>query len=126
MLETANAILATYAPACRLEQGRGGFLNPEGPIVLIPGENAMVFIPHGYGFSVLVGHVEAEYPYGWVLNPARTVERTANDRSEDFIPLAGGKDKRLRKDTEYGPPIEGGARIPMGVMSLPWQGELPG
>src|SRR5574338_537988 len=33
--------------------GLGGLLNTSENIVLIPGENVLVFLPHGYGFSVL-------------------------------------------------------------------------
>jgi hypothetical protein len=39
--------------------------------------------------------------------------------------LAGGKSKAARKDANFGPPIEGGFRVPLGVCSIKWQGELP-
>lgn len=107
--------------------GLGGqLLNLEAPIVLIPGENVLAFMPHGYGFAVFVGTVEAEYPYGWVLNPARTVERAGSDEysADGWVPLAGG-DKKVRRESTFGAPITGGVRLPIGVMSMPWMGELP-
>jgi uncharacterized protein (TIGR02996 family) len=108
--------------------GRGGLiLNPENPIVMIPGENALVFIPHGYGFAVFVGTVAAEYPSGWVVDPARTVEQINPDDSGDarWVELAAGKDKKLRSRCQYGPPITDGVRVPLGCISLKWQGDLP-
>jgi uncharacterized protein (TIGR02996 family) len=114
--------------------GRGGLgglgglvLNPEKPIVLIPGENALVFMPHGYGFAVFVGTVAAEYPSGWIVDPARTVEQINPDDLGDarWVELAGGKDKKLRSRCRYGPPIPDGVRVPLGCLSLKWQGDLP-
>jgi hypothetical protein len=95
--------------------------------VLIPGENAMIFMPHGYGFSVFVGHVAVETPAGWVVDPARTVEQINPDNADDakWVELAGGKDKRLRTRCRYGPLIEGGVRVPQGCLSLLWHGDLP-
>jgi uncharacterized protein (TIGR02996 family) len=108
--------------------GRGGrVLNPENPIVLIPGENALVFMPHGYGFAVFVGAVAAEYPSGWIMDPARTVEQINPNDSGDarWVELAGGKDQKLRSRCRYGPPITDGVRVPLGCLSLKWQGDLP-
>ncbi len=95
--------------------------------MLIPGENAMVFMPHGYGFSVFIGHVSVELPHGWILDPARTVEMVNPSDSNDarWVELAEGKDKSLRKNAQYGTLIEGGVRVPLGCLSLVWHGELP-
>lgn len=91
--------------------------------MLIPGEQALVFIPNGYGFSVLVGKVQTEMPNGWVVDPCREVLDTHN--GDCWVELARGKDRKLRAACQYGPPIEGGARVPLGCLSIPWQGELP-
>lgn len=73
--------------------GRGGIYNPENQVVLIPGENALIFMPNGYGFSVLLGRVDAEYPHGWVVDPCREVLDTHN--GDCWVKLAAG-DKALR------------------------------
>lgn len=92
--------------------------------MLIPGENALVFVPHGYGFAVLVGRVAAEYPHGWVIDPCREVLDTRN--GDCWVQLANGTDKKLRQDCQYGPPMKAGFRAPLGCCSLAWQGDLPG
>mgnify|MGYP001568308860 CR=1 FL=1 len=90
--------------------------------MLIPGENVLVFLSNGYGFSVLVGHVKEEYPHGWVVDPCREVLQTHN--GDCWVELAGGK-KELREACTYGPLIKGGFRTPLGCSSLPWHGALP-
>ncbi len=91
--------------------------------MLIPGENAMVFIPNGYGYSVLVGHVAQELPHGWIVDPCREVLETTN--GDCWVDLARGKKKELRRACKYGPPIAGGLRVPFGCASIVWHGELP-
>lgn len=90
--------------------------------MLIPGENVLVFMPHGYGFAVFVGTVQQEFPSGWIVDPCRTVENVQND--DNWIPLAAGKES-VRKVAQYGPRIKGGLRVPLGCLSLLWHGELP-
>jgi uncharacterized protein (TIGR02996 family) len=103
--------------------GRGGPLHPENQIVLIQGENAMVFIPNGYGFSVVIGHVAQEMPHGWIVDPCRDIIDTNN--GDCWVELAAGKNKQMRQAAQYGKPIEGGMRVPFGCFSIPWQGDLP-
>ncbi len=95
--------------------------------MLIPGENVLVFMPHGYGFAVFVGTVAVETPAGWIVDPARTVEQINPDDSNDarWVELANGDDKELRRRCKYGVPIKGGVRVPLNCMSLQWHGELP-
>lgn len=95
--------------------------------MLIPGENALIFMPHGYGFAVFVGTVAVETPAGWVVDPARTVEQVNPDDVGDarWVELAAGRDKKLRSRCVYGTPIAGGVRVPLGCLSLPWHGALP-
>lgn len=101
----------------------GELLDTENPIVLIPGENALVFLPHGYGCAVLVGTVAAEYPAGWIVDPCREVIDT--QAGDNWVTLAGGKNKQARSQCEYGEPIQGGMRVPVGCYSMVWQGDLP-
>ncbi len=104
--------------------GRGGILNPdERQVVLIPGEKVLIMMPNGYGFSVLVGEVQVELPTGWIVDPCREVLDTRN--GDCWVELAKGKNKKLRTDCQYGPLIDGGARVPHGCLSFPWRGELP-
>ena len=95
--------------------------------MLVPGENVLVFMPHGYGFSVFVGHVALETPAGWIVDPARTVEQINPADASDarWVELANGDDKALRRNCRYGTPAKGGVRVPLGCLSLPWHGELP-
>lgn len=105
--------------------GRGGFgglYSLEVPIVLIEGEDVLVFLPHGYGFSVLVGHVAKEMPHGWIVDPCCEVLDTNN--GDCWVKLARG-DKELRKACTYGEKIEGGFRVPLVCPSIVWQGKLP-
>ena len=91
--------------------------------MLIQGENAMVFIPNGYGFSVLIGHVAQEMPHGWILDPCREVLDT--NAGDNWIELARGKNKQLRKSCKFGELIESGFRVPFGCSSIVWHGDLP-
>jgi hypothetical protein len=83
----------------------------------------MVFIPNGYGFSVIVGEVVQEYPNGWIVDPAREILDTKN--GDCWVELAAGKKKALRTACQYGPLIDGGYRVPLGCSSILWHGELP-
>ena len=103
--------------------GRGGPFHPENQIVLIQGENVMVFIPNGYGFSVVVGHVAQELPHGWIVDPCRDILDTNN--GDCWVELAAGKNKQMRTAAKYGTPIYGGMRVPFGCISIPWNGDLP-
>ncbi len=104
--------------------GRAGLLNSdERQVVLIPGEKALIMMPNGYGFSVLVGEVQVELPNGWIVDPCREILNTNN--GDCWVELAKGKNKQMRKACEFGPVIEGGARVPHGCLSFLWHGELP-
>lgn len=91
--------------------------------MLIPGERALIFIPNGYGFSVLVGEVQVELLHGWIVDPCREVLDTRN--GDCWAELAKGKDGKLRAACQFGPLIDGGVRVPLGCMSMLWRGELP-
>jgi hypothetical protein len=91
--------------------------------VLITGENVLVFLPNGYGFCVVVGHVAVENPHGWIVDPC--VDITDTNNGDCWSALAKGKQKRLRTEATYGEPIEGGLRVPIGCPSMVWHGELP-
>jgi hypothetical protein len=61
-------------------------------------------------------------PHGWIVDPCREVLEVPD--LERVVEIAGG-DKALRRQCKYGPPIKGGLRVPFGVASIQWQGELP-
>ena len=103
--------------------GRGGPYHPEAPIVLIPGENAVVFVSDGYYTSVLVGHVAQELPHGWIVDPCR--ELLSIGESDTLIELAAGKKSGVRKRAKLTDLIDGGFRVPFGCASMLWHGELP-
>ena len=109
--------------------GRGGLgglvgliFKPEAKVMLIEGESALIFMPHGYGFSVLVGHVAQELAQGWIVDPCREIIDTRN--GDCWVELASGN-KEMRRACQYGVPIVSGARVPYGVFSLLWIGDLP-
>ncbi len=91
--------------------------------MLIPGERAIIFLPNGYGFSVLVGEVQVEMPNGWIVDPCREILDTHN--GDCWVELAAGKNKAMRKACDYGLVMDGGFRVPHGCASLLWRGELP-
>jgi len=103
--------------------GLVGLLKPENQIVLIVGENSLVFIPHGYGFSVFVGHVASEHAHGWIIDPCCEVLDTGC--GDKWVEFAAGKSKSIRTSAKYGEPILEGARVPFGCMSMKWHGYLP-
>lgn len=91
--------------------------------MLIPGENAMVFISDGYYTSVIVGHVAQELPHGWIVDPCREVLSIGDD--DTLIELALGKKPGVRQRYKLSAPIKEGFRVPFGCPSIKWHGELP-
>jgi hypothetical protein len=83
----------------------------------------MMFLQHGYGYSVLVGHVQERLDgCGWKITNPRFIINTHN--GDCWEELAAG-DQRLRSECEYGPKVTKWQTVGHVSLSLPWEGELP-
>lgn len=91
--------------------------------MLIPGENAVVFLTDGYYTSILVGHVLRELPHGYIVDPCRELLSIGAD--DTIIELAAGQKPGVRSRAKLSPPIKDGFRVPFGCPSIKWHGDLP-